>query len=141
MKKLFALLLCLSLLAGVAMAGSVQTIRGLVYAPAKQALQITTSTVRTIFSDSTYVAPYTTRVFCIYLPNDSLNTIKASVEASPDNSRWFSIDNSTLASIATGEVATVRIQDNCLPYWRVRGAMASSALYATPEVWTVMSTN
>lgn len=141
MKKLLISLLLVSIFAGMAMAGSVQTTRGLVYLPAKQSgTQITGTTASTIWTDSTYLAPYTNRTFVVRSLAGSQGCFDVVVQGSADGTYFANVD-ATMTDVLTSEVRMIRVENNPLPYWRVRATMNGASEYATPEAWAAMSTN
>jgi hypothetical protein len=134
MKKLFALLLFALLMVGAASAAAnVQLSRGLIYLPAATSTTVATSgATTTVWSDSTYVAPYINRVFLV--SSECIRTISATIEGSTDLSHWAVVDAASLVAVLTGTKVAAKVTDNPLPYWRVRATVAATS-EAAGKLW------
>lgn len=139
MKK-FLFVALLLLLVSPAFAGSIDVVRGAVYLPTHQDYTTLATAEATIWSDTTYLAPYINRVFAVRNPAGGA-TINATVEASMDLTYWTTQDATSLNQITAGSSKSVKITGNPYPYWRIRGSYAGTVYtLSSPESWTSMCT-
>jgi hypothetical protein len=137
MKKIILSLAVMTLLASTAFAGSIQVQRGAVYLPDKQTKTGIVTAESTCWTDATYLAAYTKRVFA--LKNKGGDTIQGIVYGSNDASTWFSVDSSSLANVTSGTSKVALLNGYPFPYWKV--GVTGGATTTSVEVWSVQSTN
>lgn len=57
------------------------------------------------------------------------------LEASPDGTTWYTVDTTTLATLATGSMGEIKVTDNPRQYYRLRATVAAGS--TTVNAWII----